>query len=207
MEKPVFKTGNKSFIKALNRVVDDLWCNGLNPAGRPGWSWSKDGWVPPYVFAGSESTPQPWDIIAAPVEDPAPDPPEWVVYNPTVVWSRENVATAITITNEPFVPIADYWLVAKIVSLSTPAIEILCLEELPNHPNAYEFTASPTYGFTAAHIPLWRFYDETGDRRFQIGGELFAEKLIQPYPSLEYRLVQPDLSGAPNDLAMGIDLR
>lgn len=47
MKPPKFTSGNKAFQKALNEVVEYARKNGVNPAGRPGWSQSPDGWVPP----------------------------------------------------------------------------------------------------------------------------------------------------------------
>ena len=202
-EPPEFKTGNKSFAKALNTLAAYARETGVNPAGRPGWSWSKDGWVPPYVFAGTGSTPQPWDLIAAPAEDPPADPPEWVVYNPQLVYKRSDVAATIAVTNDPFAPTATQWLVAKIDSLTTPAIEILCVDDWPEYPHVYDFSAAPDYDFVSAHIPLWRFYSTDSEGRVRLGEELFGQKLINPYPSIEFRLEE----AATNILSMVIDLR
>jgi hypothetical protein len=42
-----FKSGNKWFVDALNKVVSYARGHGVNPAGVPGWSWTVDGWQPP----------------------------------------------------------------------------------------------------------------------------------------------------------------
>jgi hypothetical protein len=58
---PRFSTGNKSILKALNEIV--AWARkiGVNPAGRPGWAQSVDGWIPPVIDASSSSF-RFWDI-------------------------------------------------------------------------------------------------------------------------------------------------
>lgn len=187
--------------KALNTAVDYLVSKSVNPAGRPGWSSSKDGWVPPPVFIGAGEVIQNWDLESYPGDEG--DPPQWVVYNPTVIWSRADVEATVTITNNPFEAEVDKWLVARINSLTTPAIVIECIAEWAFFPACFDFAAAPGYDFETAYIPLWSFHATTAGGRVQLGDGLFGQKRVQPFPSLEYTLYP----AASNVLRTAIDLR
>jgi len=58
MEYPRFKLGNKFFAAALNQVVAYARRHGVNPASRPGWSASADGWIPPDIRPDSDRRKQ-----------------------------------------------------------------------------------------------------------------------------------------------------
>lgn len=153
-QAPEFKSGNGYFVKALNALGEYAQRHGIDPAGLPGWSQGEFGWTPPYGSSALDGSIKPWDIVAGGTEDG-----EKVLSSPNVIASLTDITDELTVTNTAFVPAIDTWLVAEIIDLDSPAIEIKLLETWEGFPSAYEFdTTGPSPVFVAARLPLWRFF-------------------------------------------------
>ena len=195
---PTFKSGNTNFANALNAVVAAAKKHGVNPGGRPGWVETENGWMPPYLLSGSTSAFR-WDLKRAPDSDD-----EWILLNPSVTFSREDVEQEIEITNDPFTLADGDWVVAKMEGpidtfLETPTITIEKLSTWDGFPSAYEFSASPDFNWEFSRIPIHRVEafaedDDKGDA-IAVGEGIYATKLIGPYPTLAFTLATvPDES-------------
>lgn len=133
--------------------------------------------------AGSESAARRWDLVT----EPAVAAGSHRLSDPLVLWRDSDVTERITITGNSFTPDADQWLVAKIESLSAPAIALEVIDgSWTDYPSAYEFDGSNV--FQAARLPLWRFYGVDGDGRIEVADGVFGEKLVADAP---LRLVFP----------------
>lgn len=153
-QAPEFKSGNGYFVKALNALGKYAQRHGIDPAGLPGWSQGEFGWTPPYGSSALDGSIKPWDIVAGGTEDG-----EKVLSSPNVISSLTDITDELTVTNTAFVPAIDTWLVAEIIDLDSPAIEIKLLETWEGFPSAYEFdTAGAIPVFTAARLPLWKLF-------------------------------------------------
>jgi hypothetical protein len=59
---PQFSKGNQFICKALNMVSQFARRHGVNPAGRPGWSQTEDGWQPPVIRSVEGDPGGLWDL-------------------------------------------------------------------------------------------------------------------------------------------------
>lgn len=196
---PKFKGGNTNFVNALNAVVAAAKKHGVNPGGRPGWIETADGWMPPYLLSGSTSTFR-WDLKRDPDSEN-----EWILLNPSVIFSREDIEQEVEITNDPFTLADGDWVVAKMEGpietfLETPIITIEKLSTWPGFPSAYGFGTGPDYEWEFTRIPIHRiqaFGEESEEKKdaISVGEGIYATKLIGPYPTLAYTLATvPDQS-------------
>jgi hypothetical protein len=194
---PTFKSGNTNFANALNAVVAAAKKHGVNPGGRPGWSETENGWLPPHIFSTATSSFR-WDLERSKIE-----PEKWTLLNPSVTYSLEDVTQEVTIEMEPFELAEDKWVVAKMVGpindfLLNPiiTIEVLAEADWESYPSAYEFGPDP-FDWQVTRIPLHKVeYVEppepgdppnTGDALL-IAENVYATKLIGPYPTLAFTL-------------------
>lgn len=194
---PTFKSGNTNFANALNAVVAAAKKHGVNPGGRPGWVETENGWMPPYVLSGSTSTFR-WDLKRAPDSDD-----EWILLNPNVTFSRDDIEQEVTITNDPFTLADGYWVVAKMEGpietfLETPTITIESVDTWDGFPSAYKFGDDP-FEWQVTRIPIHRVeaLAEEADKKdaISVGEGIYATKLIGPYPTLAFTLATvPDES-------------
>lgn len=155
-----FKSGNKWFVDALNKVVACAWGHGVNPAGIPGWSWTVDGWQPPRTKSGSGGSDDLWDIV------PAPDSGgESKLRFPFCVWSHDQLTKSVSITNNSFELGVDKWIVAKAVGpiatfIETPALEIDIVNQWEWFPSAHKFTDADPFDWEESYIPIWKLVAE-----------------------------------------------
>jgi len=189
---PSFKSGNKSFANALNAIVEAARRHGVNPGGRPGWIETDKGWMPPYIF--SEQTVEfRWDLIPAPADEG-----QFILRYPSVTYSREDIESEVLITNDPMTLADGDWVIAKMEGtietfLTTPEITIEAQSTWTDFPSAFEFGADP-YEWAATRIPIYKVetFAEGEDKKdaVAVGEELFATKLIGPYPTLAFTLAE-----------------
>jgi hypothetical protein len=187
---PKFKSGNTNFANALNAVVAAAKKHGVNPGGRPGWAETENGWLPPNIFSESTGSFR-WDLKRAPDLDD-----QWILLNPSVTFSREDIEQEVTITNNPFTVDGGYWVVAKLQGpidtfLETPTITIESVDTWDGFPSAYKFGADP-FEWQVTRIPIHRVeaLAEEADKKdaISVGEGIYATKLIGPYPTLAFTL-------------------
>lgn len=167
MKPPEFKTGNKAVAAALNQVVAYARATGFNPAGRPGYFQTEDGWAPPFITPIGRTR---WNIHQVDEEQNL-----FEVFRPEVRIGNGDIEAYSTIANDSFTPTADFWVVAKITDLDTLAITIEQVETWDGFPSAYEFDGIT---FEAAYLPLWRFYDADAEGRVQVSEDVYGKKLV-----------------------------
>lgn len=127
------------------------------------------------------STPEkiyrPWDLV--PVDEEG-----YQLYLPLIIKGREDVTEMVEVTNDPFTPEADNFLVLKIGSLPVTSATVELDLGWEGYPSVYEFETSDPWSFKTARIPIWRFFSEgqptVGGRpgRIQFGEGVFGEKLV-----------------------------
>jgi hypothetical protein len=179
-EKPTFKGGNISIASALNRLANALWRHGVNPAGRPGWSESADGWVPPVVFeGGGESSVFPWGIV--PVGDQV-----YSIATGTILIDSSTISDVLPCSNPSFEfsPSEGAFIAIKITLLNPTSYELVKLNSWPEE-DGYTVTYTGTPGvdfvFTAKHYPLWAFIDTKPDESWSgFGEDLFGKRICPP---------------------------
>lgn len=189
---PHFKSGNTSFANALNSVVAVIRKHGVNPGGRPGWAETENGWLPPYISESGGTSSFRWDLKRALGSES-----EWILLNPSVIFSREDIEQEVTITNSPFTLADGDWVVAKMEGpidtfLETPLITIEKVSTWDSFPSAYQFGDDPGYEWEFSRIPIHRVQafaeeDDKGDA-ISVGEGIYATKLIGPYPTLAFTL-------------------
>jgi len=187
---PTFKNGNTSFANALNLLAAAAKKHGVNPGGRPGWVETENGWMPPHIIGGGIGAFR-WDLKRAPDSED-----EWLLLNPSVTFSREDIEQEVEITNDPFTLEDGDWVVAKMQGpiatfLETPAITIEKLSTWDGFPSAYKFGADP-FAWEITRIPIHRVEafaeeDDKGDA-ISVGEGIYATKLIGPNPTLAFTL-------------------
>jgi hypothetical protein len=203
--KPTFKGGNMSIASALNRLSTSLWRHGVNPAGRPGWSESADGWVPPVVFGGDLASVDNWDIISDPDLEGGSK-----LRSPFCVWSHDQLNKTVSITNTSFQIGLNKWIVAKASGpiatfLETPMLEIDIVDNWDWYPNAHRFTEGEPYGWIESYIPIWKLVgeDEKTSDMIKVGAEndepIYGRKYIYGAPRLAMHL---SATIAPNRLRL-----
>ena len=170
-----FKSGNKWFVDALNKLVKYARGHGVNPAGVPGWSWTVDGWQPPRAKGGGDGLSR-LDLIAGEAEGSRK------LREPLIVAGINSLHETLEITNDEIIPAADHWIVLRVDSVS-PA------------PEPYSFTldivasesggALKSYTFddddilTEAVLPIYRLTDEAVDSfSASVGEGIFATRVI-----------------------------
>lgn len=203
--KPTFKGGNMSIASALNRLSTSLWRHGVNPAGRPGWSESADGWVPPVVFGGELASVDNWDIILDPDLEGGSK-----LRSPFCVWSHDQLNKTVSITNTSFQIGLNKWIVAKASGpiatfLETPMLEIDIVDNWDWYPNAHRFTEGEPYEWIESYIPIWKIVgknQKTSDM-IKVGAEndqpIYGRKYIYGAPRLAMHL---SATIAPNRLRL-----
>lgn len=124
-----------------------------------------------FQWQNGGTTKRPWDIV--------PDgDTTFKLYDPRVIWKRSDVTASITVTNTAFTPAADKYLVAKIDSLSAPAISIELLSTgWTDYPEAYEFTGAGN-DFTSARLPLWEPSDAETEGAIEIIADVWMKKVV-----------------------------
>jgi hypothetical protein len=191
IKRPEFKSGNKWMVEALNLVAEYAQRTGVNPGGRPGWSETAQGWLPPYNKGGGEMGEFRWDLINSTEEG------EWTLFDPKVVYSREDIESDVVINNDPFTLAADYWVVAKMEGpvndfIAAPTITIEALDTWSGFPSAYKFGSAPSSNWEVTRIPIYKIEalgeneDKTGT--VSVGDGLYATKLVSHYPTLAFTL-------------------
>lgn len=182
---PKFSQGNRHFADALNEVVDYAKRHGLNPKGVPGYTETPDGWMPLFSI-GTVSGQSNWDLV--PVETDAALN-RFKVHKPMAIKPRELPPSFLAVTYQSTTHVAltaASYIVAKITSLSTPAIEIAVVAKASMESSGiYTFSGAT---MTEARIPLWYFDTTAGTYSVPVSigeGEadvLHGTKLVAPSP-------------------------
>lgn len=128
----------------------------------------------------------PWDIAYDSVSE------QYVMYRPLIMKGRTDVEGVVPVTNTPFTPEANAWLVLEIDAIPVTAATVVLVtntdwEGEAEYPSAYKFDTVTPWAFERARIPLWRFYDVDGSDaggRFVLGEDLYGEKLVKDGPLL-----------------------
>lgn len=174
IKPPVFQFGNKSFAKALNLLAQFAKQTGVNPAGRPGWAWSVDGWVPPPagLFTTSES---PWDLVAGTADG------SWNITVGRICKGDGTYNTELTRSN----PTAEWELEAgsilaiKIASVSPTTYTIEHYSSWPITGNKYVEVSGTSFSYRL--FPIWHVAaTEPAAFSTQIGDGQFAVRLAPP---------------------------
>jgi hypothetical protein len=182
-EKPTFKGGNISIASALNRLANALWRHGVNPAGRPGWSESADGWVPPVVFEGGESSVFPWALNSEGDGD-------YSITVGTILKGDDSVSASLTCDNADYIfePGVGDFLVLKIVDLVPTSYEIELLSSWPESGGAaVSYTgsvANADFELVARYYPLWKFVASSTDPSRQVLGDGLSAIKCAPHANL-----------------------
>jgi hypothetical protein len=169
-EKPTFKGGNISIASALNRLANALWRHGVNPAGRPGWSESVDGWVPPVVFGGGEGSVFPWALNSKGDGD-------YSITLGTILKGDDSVSDSLACDNADylFTPDVGDFLVLKIAEIVPTSYEIELLSSWPEDGGAavsYSGSvATGDFALVSRYYPLWKFVATSSDPSSQLLGD------------------------------------
>lgn len=177
---PQFSKGNKWFVDALNALVAYARGHGVNPAGIPGWSWTKDGWQPPRVKGGGSESAFPWSLNSA-------GGGAYSITVGTILKDSSVISGALTCSNPDFefTPTPDGFLAVKITELAPVEYELVFLSSW-TEPDGYAISYSGEPGeigfeFTARHYPLWAFKDARIDDSWAGTGEgVFGKRVCPP---------------------------
>lgn len=126
---------------------------------------------------GTDPVLQPWDL--APVAGLPPG--RYEVYRPLIVQGRIDVTGMVAVTNTPFTPEPDKFLVLEIDAIPVTSATVALDSNWDEYPNAYKFGDADPWSFEKARIPVWRFYAEDGPvsgSRIQFGANVYGEKLV-----------------------------
>lgn len=181
IKKPEFKTGNASIRKALNEVAEYARRHGVNPAGLPGWSETIDGWNPPIIGPGSESSPEHWGLRIISETGVAT---KVAIKNPgtvkkTTAYDNSGLVTITGIADE-FTPAAGKLLVIKVAPDLAASLEMV--DEWTGWPYPIQTAASSPPGYRVLSYYYYLLYafvptaDSTDPFAVSIGDSLKAEK-------------------------------
>lgn len=187
MKRPEFKSGNKWMVEALNLVAEYAQRTGVNPGGRPGWSETAQGWLPPRNSINEFVLTVPWKLS---VEDG--EAGEVKIDAGTILNSSDSITQKLTISN----PTATHtvqsggYIAIKIDSKTPTSCEIVALEEWPEE-DGYQVTFTGTVGdgdfvFVARHYPLWKFVEAATDSSTPIGPDIHGIQLCYDYLQITY---------------------
>jgi hypothetical protein len=127
-----------------------------------------------------------WDLIPAQKEN------EFTLYEPKLIYSREDIEKEIKIENSEFSLKDKDWIVATMQNedvdefLKNPEIIIEVLSRWNGFPSAYEYTNNDVKRWKASRIPIWKISStKTKDSlQIQTNPDLYATKLITNLPTL-----------------------
>jgi hypothetical protein len=175
-----FKSGNKWFVDALNKVVSYARGHGVNPAGVPGWSWTVDGWKPPRARAGEETQPKTWAIDVVNAETGSIK-----IECGTIIKDASDLTGKLDITDEDEVFFPSVGDIARL-KLDGPFDDPVATLEVSgdwiDYPAAYDTEGSEdTAEFSAYYYPLWEFVEEKADDTVTIKKDLYARRLVGDY--------------------------
>lgn len=175
MKRPEFKTGNASFRKALNLVLDYAQQHGVHPGGRPGWIETKDGWFPPFISPIAEAEDEvPWSLNIVNSADYI------VSVNPgTIIANASNLSTALTLTEAAteFTVSAGSLIWIDIVG-GTPITATLTKGNGWGDNKSYDITGTyPSQTVAHYRYPLWEFKATGGAGFITVGTDLYARRL------------------------------
>jgi hypothetical protein len=126
-----------------------------------------------------------WDLISAGKEN------QFTLYEPKVIYSREDIEKKVKIENSEF-PLKDKdWIVATMQGedvdefLKKPEIKIEALSRWKDFPSAYEFDKDDdVIRWKVSRIPIWKISKTKEKDSLEIQKDLYATKLITHFPTL-----------------------
>lgn len=194
-EKPIFTSGNKWFVAALNRLSTALWRHGINPAGRPGWSESPDGWIPP-IFRGVTGIESKWDLSVA-----NSDAKTFTVSCGRIIADASNLETELEITGKDstFTAASGNILRLKITgAYDETTVTLECAGEWTDYPSAVELTETGSdAAFLAYYYPLWKFTDSDADGGTILFEGIYARRLVGDFDFLRILTAYSEPGSAP----------
>lgn len=176
---PSFNSGNRAFANALNKVVSVLRMHGVNPAGRPGWSHTKDGWMPPYINPSTQAGGSIWTLNVV-----DSDTMEVSVNCGTIIEDVSDLSAHVAITNASGtfnVAVGDMiWL--KLEFNTGTLVTTVTLESddtWDDYPKCFETTGTEgTAEWVATYYPLYKFLAESTSATTPVASGLHALKLV-----------------------------
>jgi hypothetical protein len=178
-KRPKFKSGNKSFIAALNAVLQFAEKHGINPGGRPGWVETEKGWMPPYIKATSEFGGSVWTLNVINAETM-----EVSVNCGTVIEDVVDLTAHVAIVDgsETFTVAAGDMLWLKLEYNSLTFVTTVTLESgdtWGGYPKCFESTGSGgTAEWVATYYPLYKFLATATSETSPVAEGLHALKLV-----------------------------
>lgn len=160
MNAPIFKTGNASFKKALNQVVDFAKRNGVNPRGLAGWSETPDGWRPPVSTASGKAGFELWKLA---IKDATAG--EVSIECASILKDAANLSQSFAIENKDDVfSVSDGdKIFLKVTDLEDIKIELLKASTWTDYPSRYEVEGTEESAtFAAYYYPLY-YFDSVSD--------------------------------------------
>jgi hypothetical protein len=195
MKRPEFKSGNKWMVEALNLVAEYAQRTGVNPGGRPGWSETAQGWLPPKVGAGGGGVfSQAWPLTVVDGEAA-----EVSIGVGTILKGADSITQKLTISNptEVFTVSSGGYIALKIASEVPTSCQLVFLAEWPEE-SGYQVTYTGTmtdgdFVFTARHFPLWKFIPTATDSSLRVSESIHAEQLCFNHLEIQYGIYRtPD---------------
>ena len=195
MKRPEFKSGNKWMVKALNLVAEYAQRTGVNPGGRPGWSETAQGWLPPKAGAGEGGVfSQAWPLTVVDGEAL-----EVSIEVGTILKGSDSISEKLTISNPDEVFVADVggYIALKITEEVPTTCELVFLPEWPEESGyqvTYEGTiAEENFAFVERHFPLWKFVADATGSSTSVAEGVHAEQLCFNHLAIQYGIYRtPD---------------
>ena len=161
---------------ALNKAIDYLVSRSVNPAGRPGWSHSKDGWVPPPAPVLTDSSANPWDLTEIDSEALTAK-----VNLGTILKSAVDLTDKFTITNGTSALTIAAGRTFRLKFTGAFDAMTVTLESgtaWTDYPAAVETTSSGVSAVFASYFyPLWEFVATSDATTFPITDDIHARKI------------------------------
>lgn len=175
-------------VEALNLVAEYAQRTGVNPGGRPGWSETAQGWLPPKVGAGGGGVfSQAWPLTVVDGEAA-----EVSIGVGTILKGADSISEKLTISNpdEVFVVDVGGYIALKIAQEVPTSCELVFLTEWPEE-SGYQVTYTGTmtdgdFVFTARHFPLWKFIPAATDSSLRVSEGIHAEQLCFNHLEIQY---------------------
>jgi hypothetical protein len=188
MKRPEFKSGNKWMVEALNLVAEFAQRTGVNPGGRPGWSETAQGWLPPKIGAGGGGIfSQAWPLTVVDGEAA-----EVSIEVGTILKGSDSISQKLTISNptEVFVVDVGGYIALKITQEVPTTCQLVFLPEWPEA-SGYQVTFDGTIGggdfaFVERHFPLWKFVAVASDSSTAVTEGIHAEQLCFNHLEVQY---------------------
>ncbi len=181
---PEFKSGNGSFRKALNTVVSYARRHGIHPGGRPGWSATPNGWLPPVLSPQALAVTTKWALNVEDFETG-----EVSIDCGSIIADLSDVTDTITITSgtSTFTVADGDKIFLKFTNLATPVVTLTKSSTWTDYPSAVEITNSGSSAtYAATYYPLYYFNTTATGSYATVKDGVYAHRVAQ---NEDFRLV------------------